>query len=282
VRALRSVLDQTYKDIEVIIVDDNDGTDEYRIATQRQLQSNFGSKSVIYLTHSYNKGLPAARNTGIKAAKGEYIAFLDDDDEWLPQKLEKQLALFTSLPDDYGVVSCGWNLIHSVNQYTKQVYPNFRGDLSAKLALNHFSPPSMILVKKHFLEMVSGFDEEFKWREDIELYYRLSRLCLFDFVDECMVNYYYHSESMSRNFSQKLIAVDQFIRKHEDTLIKNRVPWSEIHERKGDLAAASGKLSVAIQSLIKAYSCRPRRIQILGKLLLSLFGSSHYVKTRRL
>jgi len=282
IRAIHSVFAQTYRNLEIIVVDDNDGHDEYRIATQRQLKEEFSNVPLVYIEHSNNRGLPAARNSGIKMAKGEFIAFLDDDDEWLPKKLEMQVALFQSLSDKYGVVSCGWNLIHSVNQYTKPVFPNFRGDLSNRLALNHFSPPSMILVKKHFLEMVNGFDEEFKWRQDIELYYRLSGICLFDFVDECLVNYYYHAESMSRNFPQKLIAVDQFIKKHQATLINNRIPWSEIHERKGDLAAASGKLLTAVQAFIKAYICRPMRMQILGKLLLSFFGSSSYLKIRKL
>lgn len=281
-RAIRSVVNQTYKNLEIIVVDDNDGNDEYRIATQRKLKGEFGNESLIYIEHSCNKGLPAARNSGIQVARGEYIAFLDDDDEWLPQKLEKQIALFQSLSDKYGVVSCGWNLIHSVNHYSKSVFPNFRGDLSNRLAVNHFSPPSMILVKKHFLEKVNGFDEEFKWREDVELYYRLSGICLFDFVEECLVNYYYHAESMSRNLPQKLIAVDQFIKKHQGTLIKNKLPWSEIHERKGDLAAASGKLLTAVQAFVKAYICRPMRMQILGKLLLSFFGSSNYLKIRKL
>ena len=282
IRAIHSVFAQTYRNLEIIVVDDNDGHDEYRIATQRQLKEEFSNVPLVYIEHSNNRGLPAARNSGIKMAKGEFIAFLDDDDEWLPKKLEMQVALFQSLSDKYGVVSCGWNLIHSVNQYTKPVFPNFRGDLSNRLALNHFSPPSMILVKKHFLEMVNGFDEEFKWRQDIELYYRLSGICLFDFVDECLVNYYYHAESMSRNFPQKLIAVDQFIKKHQATLINNRIPWSEIHERKGDLAAASGKFLTAVQAFVKAYICRPMRIRILGKLLLSFLGSSNYLKIRKL
>ncbi len=281
-KAIQSVINQTYKNIEIIIVDDNDGDDIFRAATKKMVIEEFVGHSLVYIEHSHNKGLPAARNSGIKVAKGEYIAFLDDDDEWLPQKLEKQMALFRSLPDDYGVVSCGWNLIHSVNHYIREVYPNLRGELSTRLALNHFSPPSMILVKKKFLKLVDGFDEDFKWRQDVELYYRLSSLCLFDFVDECLVNYYYHADSMSRNFPQKLNAVDKFIHKHGKTLIRNKLPWSEIHERKGELAAASGKLLTAIESFIKAYSHRPGRVQILGKLLLSFLGSSNYVKIRRL
>src|SRR5699024_6125508 len=103
--------DQSYKNIEIIVVDDNQGNDVFRSEVKLQISRNFGNEALTYIEHSTNKGLPAARNTGIREATGEFIAFLDDDDEWLPEKVEKQMKLFKSLPENYGVVSCGWNLI---------------------------------------------------------------------------------------------------------------------------------------------------------------------------
>jgi glycosyltransferase involved in cell wall biosynthesis len=280
VRSIKSAINQSYKNIEIIVVDDNQGNDFYRVEVKSKIKNNFGTDTLTYIEHGSNKGLPAARNTGIRAAKGQFIAFLDDDDEWLPQKIEKQMELFESLSESYGVVSCGWNLIHSVNHYEKQVYPNARGDLSKILGVNHFSPPSMILVKRSFLEAVQGFDENFRWRQDVELYFRLSQHCLFDFVDECLVNYYFHEGSMSRNVEQKLNAINQFIDKHKVKLLENKVPWSEIHERKGDLAASSGKLIVSTRAFVVAFSNRPTRVQILGKLVASFFGAQRYRKIR--
>lgn len=281
-RAIRSVFSQTYKNVEIIVVDDNDGNDQYRKTTKAFLEDNFLIDKITYIEHDVNRDISAARNSGIKASRGEFIAFLDDDDEWLPEKLEKQIVLFRNLPEIYGVVGCGWNLIHSVNQYTKNNYPNHRGDLSPILAVNHFSPPSMLVFKRSCFDISGPFDENFSCSEDVELLYRLSKHFLFDYVDECLVNYYYHTGSKSRNFHRKLLAVEQFIDKHGRTLIHNKLPWSEIHERKGDLAAASGMIAVAIHSFIKAYTCRPGRIQILGKLLLSFLGSTNYIKIRRL
>src|SRR5690554_5294753 len=101
-KAIQSVINQSYNNIEIIIVDDNDGDDFFRAATKKTVKDSFMEFPLIYIEHLHNKGLPTARNTGINVANGEYIAFLDDDDEWLPQKLEKQLALFSSLSDDYG------------------------------------------------------------------------------------------------------------------------------------------------------------------------------------
>lgn len=283
VRAINSVLNQTYKNIEIIVVDDNDGDDEYRKVTKSMIQPYLLDKSILYLEHSENKGLPSARNTGVKSATGIYIAFLDDDDEWLPEKIEKQINLFDTLPEDYGIVSCGWNLIHSVNHYKKELYPNYKGDLSKILALNHFSPPSMVVIKKEAFDRVGGFDENFRWRQDIELYFRLAPFYLFDYVPEVLVNYYYHPESMSRNFKKKLEAVERFINKHRKELKKNNIPWSEINERKGDLAAASGKRIKAVKAfLIAGVNSKKRAKIVVIKAMLSLLGGKYYIKIRKL
>jgi glycosyltransferase involved in cell wall biosynthesis len=86
-RAIKSVQEQSYKNIEIIVVDDASPDNT------REVISQINDSRIRYIRHQTNKGLPAARNTGIREAKGEYIAFLDDDDEWLPDKTAKQLNL---------------------------------------------------------------------------------------------------------------------------------------------------------------------------------------------
>ena len=95
-RAIKSVLDQTLKEWELIIVDDNNGDSPFRSETEAFMASYLADPRVRYIKHEKNSGAPAARNTGIKAAAGTYIALLDDDDEFESTKLEKQLALFKS------------------------------------------------------------------------------------------------------------------------------------------------------------------------------------------
>jgi len=101
-RTIQSVLNQTYQDFEIIIVDDG-STDK-----TEEVVKSFNSKKIFYNRHEENKGANAARNTGIKASRGEYIAFQDSGDEWLPQKLERQMKVFENASPEVGVVYTGY------------------------------------------------------------------------------------------------------------------------------------------------------------------------------
>ena len=100
-RALLSVLNQTYKDIEIIIVDDSPDDYPLRKEVESMVTRHAGVK---YIKHAQCMGACAARNTGLRAASGEFIAYLDDDDEWLPEKTAVQLEAFTD--DRIALVYC--------------------------------------------------------------------------------------------------------------------------------------------------------------------------------
>ena len=100
-RAINSVLRQTFTSFELIIVDDASTEDIATVIT------SINDSRVVFVKHNCNKGVNIARNTGLKISRGEYIAFLDNDDEWLPEKLERQLASFEQSKDErLGVVGC--------------------------------------------------------------------------------------------------------------------------------------------------------------------------------
>ncbi|MGB4934039.1 MAG: glycosyltransferase family 2 protein, partial [Ruminococcus bromii] len=102
--AVDSVLNQTYKNIEVIVVDDNGENEPEQLLTAEKMKKYETFENVKYLVHKKNINGSAARNTGIRASKGFYLGFLDDDDVFLPDKTQKQVDCFEKLPDDYAMI----------------------------------------------------------------------------------------------------------------------------------------------------------------------------------
>ncbi|OGM08897.1 hypothetical protein A2159_02760, partial [Candidatus Woesebacteria bacterium RBG_13_34_9] len=185
-RAIDSVLNQTYQDFEIIVIDDRstDNTEE--------VVKIFNDEKLKYIRHEKNKGGSAARNTGIKVAKGEYIAFLDSDDEWHPEKLQKQLNLFNNLDKEFGVIYCGFQGVNEFGKVFKYVIPKHRGYITLKLIEgNCVGTLSIILAKLSYINSINGFDEDLDSCQDWDLYIRLSKICKFDFVPEVLVNYTY-------------------------------------------------------------------------------------------
>lgn len=106
-RAINSVLEQTYPQVEIIVVDDNNPDSEFRAETEKIMGNYINVPSVQYVRHTQNCNGAAARNTGIECSRGMYICFLDDDDWYMPHKLEKQYQYLQQYPQ-YRAVYCGW------------------------------------------------------------------------------------------------------------------------------------------------------------------------------
>lgn len=104
IRAVKSVINQSYKNLEIIIVDDNEPNDEYSLIVQERLKA-ISDERIRYIQQKKHINGAAARNVGINAARGEFIAFLDDDDEWLPSKIEKQINKLMS-NQEYNGITC--------------------------------------------------------------------------------------------------------------------------------------------------------------------------------
>jgi glycosyltransferase involved in cell wall biosynthesis len=166
-RAVASVLDQTFVDYELIVVDDG-STDH-----TAQILSLF-HPPIIRLVHEKNKGVSAARNTGIRASRGPLVAFLDSDDYWLPQKLAVQTSFFKAHPE---AVACqtGETWIRNglrVNPKKRHLKPS--GNIfvpSLKLCL---VSPSAVMMKRFLFDEVGLFDEALPVCEDYDLWLRVS------------------------------------------------------------------------------------------------------------
>jgi glycosyltransferase involved in cell wall biosynthesis len=181
-RTIESVLHQTYKYIELIIVDDN-STDN-----TKEIVAQYKDERIKYIKHDLNRGAPAARNTGIKASKGQFIGLLDDDDEWLPDKLEKQLKCFDS-SRDIGLVYAGYEIINAKGEASKRIVPTKRGYIFYDLLkLNVIGSPTN-LIRRECFEKVGFCDESFISCQDWDLWIRISREYKIEYMEHILARY---------------------------------------------------------------------------------------------
>ena len=208
-RAIDSVLTQDFADFEIIVVDDG-STDETPIKLSR-----YGDSRICYLRKE-NGGLASARNAGIAQAHGEYIAFLDDDDTFLPTKLSLQAQLLDVRPE-IGVVAGGWLFVDEASGRTTKVFPwEFQGNLDLKAWLfASLFPVHAALVRRQWLQEVGGFDQAFPRLEDWDLWLRLAYAgCPMRWSEALVCCYHFHETNMVRDaVSQKqwyLAVLDKF------------------------------------------------------------------------
>lgn len=166
--SIESALSQNYDGlIEVIVVDDNDPRSTFRKHTEELMEQYKDNAKVKYIRHEVNKNGAAARNTGIRAAKGDLIAFLDDDDLFLDGKLSKQVK-YLECHNDKSAVYC-----HARRGNAIASTAILEGDGSRDILLlqSNFFTPSL-MFRREALEAINGFDESFRRHQDYELLLR--------------------------------------------------------------------------------------------------------------
>lgn len=214
--AIDSVLCQTYKNFEVIIIDDNsnDGTENYI--------SLIKNKKIFYFKNDVHCYSAKCRNIGIQKAKGEFIAFLDDDDEWLPQKLEKQIPLFNN--KQVGFVYSSIKLHFDKFNFSYLTVPSVRGIVYRKLLIkNYVGGTVSVVVRKKALEEFNDeiyFDSKFPAREEYDLWIRLSKKWEVDFINEPLVIAFYriNMTRISTNVNNYVKAIKLLNSKYENEI----------------------------------------------------------------
>lgn len=186
-----SVQSQTFSDIEIIII--NDGSTDRTLEIIQNI-----SDSRIKVFSYKNRGLPTARNRGIAQATGEFISFIDADDLWTPDKLERQLAALESHPEA-GIAYSWTQLIDEQGHFLHRYHPVFfEGDVYTEILVNNFvSNGSNILVRKETVLSVGEFDSTLKSCEDWDFYIRLAAKYHFAIVPDWQILYRQSSTAMS-------------------------------------------------------------------------------------
>jgi glycosyltransferase involved in cell wall biosynthesis len=271
-RAVSSVLEQSYQDIEVIVVDDasNDNTEE--------VVRSFGDDRIRYVRHAANKGGGAARNTGIRAAKGEYIAFQDSDDEWLPGKLEKQIEVFEEAPAALGVVYTGfWRMFGSSREYipSRRVVKK-EGAVHSELLKHNFVTTPAAVVRKECFRKAGYFDEALPRFQDWELFIRISESYSFRCIDEPLLVSYVTPECITTDREAAIAASKIILEKHHESLRKNRKTLAIHHYTLGTLLCEKGEMAEGRSHLWRALWLHKLRPRYVLALIISLLGNRTY------
>lgn len=192
-RAVQSVMSQTFRDFELVVVDDGstDGTAELPLFKN-------SDPRLRYLRLPQNKGVSAARNAGVKATSAPWIAFLDSDDEWLPEKLEKQVRWTIEHPDMHIVQTREIWIRRNRRVNPPKTHEKFEGDLFAACLERCMITPSSVLLRRTLFNRTGGFNESFQACEDYDLWLRITCRCPVGLVDEYLLKRYGgHADQLS-------------------------------------------------------------------------------------
>jgi glycosyltransferase involved in cell wall biosynthesis len=219
--ALRSVAAQTYPHFEAIVVNDSP---EDCDAVEHSIRA-LGDGRFRVMHHGRNLGVAAARNTGARAAAGEILAFLDDDDCWLPAKLERHVAAHRSHPNIAAIYS-GF-----INRWVDEIWPDFvheaqllPDDVASAMEENLFCPEhtSLITIRRESFDEVGGFDESFRQHEDWDLFYRLSPLGFGAIPDPLVVVRQHLGDRLTTAYQERREATEKLATKWDGKLKRER------------------------------------------------------------
>jgi glycosyltransferase involved in cell wall biosynthesis len=273
-KAIKSVLNQTYQDYEIIVVD-NASTDN-----TKEVVKGFNNFKIRYIYYCDNRGSSVARNVGIRASQGEFIALLDSDDEWLPEKLDRQVEVLQNESPEVGVVYSDVLYIdeNSKNMNRKLRNPKKEGYIYEDLlGGNCVGTPSALLIKKECFHRFGLFDDLLKYHEDWDMWIRIAKYYRFVFIEVPLVKYRLHSNRISENLELTIIASNRILAKYTNELKKRRGVHSKIYFNIGNIFCHIGKTKEGQRYLFRAISLYPFCIRYYICVFGSLFGPKCFI-----
>jgi glycosyltransferase involved in cell wall biosynthesis len=279
-RSIGSVLAQTYRNIELIVADDG-STD----GTKKVVEEFQGKDARVLYYFEENSGGPARpKNFAMQYAKGEYVAYLDQDDEWAPEKLEKQVALFEAGgvvrggagEKELGLVGCDAFLARGNGKVfgiyktplTSEVFP-------ALLDRNYIHSNSSVLLRRDVIERIGARDEQLKYAEDWDMWIRIAAAeYRFAFVREPLFKYYFYPANSTKKLG--------FISRAQESahLYEKHLPLYEKYQREGAALfnigvrfCLGGDMKTGRAYFLRSLEKSPHNISALTGLFLSRLGS---------
>lgn len=271
-RAVESVLKQTYSDLELIIVDDHstDGTSRGSIGHD--------DARIKYLRNEACRGANFSRNTGIRASRGELVCVLDDDDAWLPTKLEKQVKKFQSGPDSVGLIYTGYFTVTSDGHTILEANPTHRGSVYRILIARCIFGALTVMVRKEILIKAGLYDENLSSCQDWDLWIRVTKLCDVDFVDEPLAKYYIHGDQKSTQLTKVLDGRLYLYNKYRTDIESNPRVEGQHLLRIGILQLQKNNRRIGMGYLFRSITTNPFQMWAYLHLAMNAFAPTLHLK----
>ena len=247
--AIASCLNQTYDNREIIVIDDGSKDNTRRVV------SRFG-KAVSYY-YQRNSGVSAARNLGIKKAKGHYISFLDADDIWLPSKLERQIAAINNNPS-IRAISCGYIFMNENGKIIKKrvVRANYknRKDQYRAISIWQLIPGSSsgMLLQRECFHKAGLFDEALFIGEDWDMWIRIAEFSQIHYIEDVLAIFRIRERSDEvRSIQNDQLRSEEVIVQNVKKRYRNRA-YAALYARLGSSCLSACKFNLAIHFLYKS------------------------------
>ena len=270
-RAVQSVLDQSYKDLELIIVDD--GSDDETNAVVR----SFEDQRLRYVHHSDNQGVATARNTGLSKSQGALIAFQDSDDTWVREKLELQVNGLLSSDNQVGVHYSPFIRIKGLmeTQYPLDV-GKYQGNLSRELLYRNLITSSAALVKSECFDKVGTFDNTLDCLVDWDMWIRIAEHYHFRAIQKPLVHVYFTPNGLTANRELLALNLERVLDKHNAAFIMAPKARAFHICALGNLLCLSGELILGRKYLIQSLKIYPGSLRCALIVLASYMGLKGY------
>ena len=273
-RAIDSVLCQTYKPVEIVVVDDGsqDGTGNL-VTSLCQAHGN-----IRYVRHDTNRGAQAARNTGILAVRGDFIAFLDSDDEWFPDKLLRQISLFTPGDERLGVVYAGYRETSPDGEHRDHL-PKLRGDIYMATLKRWVCDMNTIVVKKAVFDKSGLLNENIRAYQEWDMCIHLARHGTFDYIDDPLAIYHHHdSPTISKDLWLSALGYLDVVEAHQEEILKycGYYALSRHYLAIGHHFMLANRVAIGRDYFLKAFRHAPYNILALTFFATSFLGYNHY------